>query len=80
MTEYTTEYMTESEEDLFELKYMEDICHLFGKLKEIDDHLGTELLSSDYCPFFDFIKSHVVIQEFPEEEIDEEDGRNFMLD
>jgi hypothetical protein len=72
------EYMNESEEDLFELKYMEDIAHLFGKLKKMDDHLGTDLLSSNYCPFFDFIKDHVVIHEFPEEVICEEYD-NIML-
>jgi len=73
------EYMNESEEDLFELKYMEDIARLFGDMKQSDDYYGTGLLlASDYCPFMYFIKDHIVIHEFPEEVICEED-ENFML-
>ena len=74
-----SEYMNESEEDLFDLKYMEAIGRLFSEMKHTDDYYGTDLLlSADYCPFMDFIKDNVVIHEFDNETICDEDGEFYV--
>ena len=62
--------MNEYEEDLFELKYLEEISKLFNELKEIDNFNGLDLLKDNYCEFYDFIKKNVFIYEFDDEEND----------
>ena len=62
--------MNEYEEDLFELKYLEEISKLFNELKEIDNFNGLDLLKDNYCEFYDFIKDNVFIYEFDDEEND----------
>ena len=54
----------DSELDLFELKYLEEISRLFGELKEADNYYGIELFRDDYYDFYEFIQNHVVIHEF----------------
>ena len=60
--------MNEYEEDLFELKYLEEISELFNLLKEIDNFNGLNLLKDNYCEFYEFIKKNIIIYEFSEEE------------
>ena len=62
--------MNEYEEDLFELKYLEEISKLFNELKEIDNFNGLDLLKDNYCELYDFIKDNVFIYEFDDEEND----------
>ena len=60
--------MSESEEDLFELKYLEEISELFNEFKGMDNYYGLSLLKNNYCEFFEFIKKIVIICEFSDEE------------
>jgi hypothetical protein len=36
-------HMTDSEEDLFDLKYLEEISDLFGECVEMDNYYGLNL-------------------------------------
>ena len=44
--------MNESEEFLFELKYLEGISELFNELKEMDNYYGLNLFKNNYCEFY----------------------------
>ena len=46
--------MNESEENLFELKYLEGISELFNELKEMDNYYGLNLFKKNYCDFYEF--------------------------
>ena len=54
-------HMTEREEDLFDLKYLEDINELFISLKDLDNYYNTDIIQGDFNEFFDFIKDKVII-------------------
>ena len=60
--------MNESEENLFELKYLEGISELFNELKEMDNYYGLNLFKNNYCEFYEFIKKNIIIYEFSDEE------------
>ncbi len=62
--------MSESEEDLFELKYLEEISELFNEFKGMDNYYGLNLFKGNYCEFYEFIKKNVIIYEFSEDEED----------
>tara|TARA_A100001037_G_C15150931_1_gene639188 strand:+ start:5518 stop:5742 length:225 start_codon:yes stop_codon:yes gene_type:complete len=64
--------MNEYEEDLFELKYLEEISVLFNELKEIDNFNGLNLLNDNYCEFYEFIKENVYIYELTNDSDDSE--------
>jgi len=68
--------MNESGEDYFELKYLEEISELFNEFKEIDNYYGLNLLNDNYCLFYEFIQDNVVIIDFDEEELDEDEDEN----
>ena len=59
--------MNEYEEDLFELKYLEEISELFNELKEINNFNGLNLLKDNYCEFYEFIKKSVFIYDLDDE-------------
>jgi len=61
---YDMNHMTESEEDLYDLKYLEEISVLFNEYKETDNYYGLDLFKSDFNELFEFIKINVVIHEF----------------
>ena len=65
--------MIDSEEDLFDLKYLEEISDLFGELKGMDNYYGLNLLKDNYSEYFEFIKNKVVICEFIDDELSDED-------
>ena len=58
--------MSDSEKDLFELKYLEEISNLFNEFKGMDNYYGLDLFKNDFTEYFEFIKQNVVIQEFPD--------------
>ena len=60
--------INESEEDLFELKYLEGISELFNELNEMNNYYGLNLFKNNYCEFYEFIKKNIIIYEFSEEE------------
>ena len=60
--------MNESEEDLFDLKYLEELSELFNEFKEMDNYYGLNLFKDDFYEFFEFIKRNVVIHEFSDDE------------
>ena len=60
--------MNESEENLFELKYLEGISELFNELKEMDNYYGLNLFKKNYCEFYEFIKKNVIIYEFSDDD------------
>lgn len=65
---YDNSHMTESEENLFDLKYLEDINSLFLSLKKLDDYYNTNIIQGDFNELFKFIKYNVTIQEFSDDE------------
>jgi len=65
-------HMTESEENLFDLKYLEDINELFISLKILDNYYNTDIIRGDFNEFFDFIKDKVIIEEFNDISDDED--------
>ena len=69
----------EEEEDLFELKYLEEISGLFNELRGMDNYYGLNLFKDNYCAFFEFIKKNVVIYEFEEEEEISDEENNINL-
>lgn len=66
-------YMGESEEELFDLKYLEEISELFNEFKTIDNYYNTEIIKGDFNDLFEFIKSHTIIEEFSDDEFSEDD-------
>lgn len=58
------DHMTETEEDLYDLKYLEDINNLFLELKKLDDYYDTNIIQGDFNEYFEFIKRITNIQEF----------------
>ena len=67
-------HMTEREESLFDLKYLEDINRLFVSLKEIDSYYNTDIIQGDFNDLFDFIKLSVFIHEFNDYSDEENDN------
>jgi len=65
-------HMTDSEEDLFDLKYLEEISDLFGEFVEMNNYYGLNLFRDDFNEYFEFLKQNVVIHEFPDEELNDE--------
>ena len=61
--------MTESEEDYFELKYLECVNDLFLSLKRIDNYYRLELFNGDFNELFEFIKRNVIVHEFSDNEL-----------
>jgi len=70
---YDMNHMTNSEEDLYDLKYLEDINSLFLSLKNIDDYYNTNIIQEDFNEYFEFIKYNTIIQEFNDSSDDEEE-------
>ena len=64
--------MNETEEQLFDLKYLEEISDLFSECVEMDNYYGLNLFRDDFNEYFEFIKQNVVIHEFPDEELNDE--------
>lgn len=65
--------MNENEEHLFELKYLEEISELFNEFKELDNYYGLDIFHKDFSGYFEFMKSNVIIYEFAEDEISDEE-------
>ena len=69
-------------DDLFELKYLEEISQLFNKIKNMDNYynLDLKLKEKNFTHLFDFINDHVVIydnvDDISDEEIDDENKYN----
>jgi len=61
--------MTETEDDFFDLKYLEEISDLFNEFKGMDNYYGLNLLKKNYNDLLDFIKGNVVVYEFDENEL-----------
>ena len=59
--------MSETEEQLFDLKYLEEISELFNEYKETDNYYGLDLFKDDFNRYFEFIKHNVIIHEFNED-------------
>ena len=70
---YDMSHMTHSEEQLFDLKYLEEISELFNGYKETVNYYGLELLNSDFNELFEFIKRNVIIHEFSDDEITDDE-------
>lgn len=70
---YDMSHMTESEEELFDLKYLEEISELFNEYKETVNYYGLELFNGDFNHFFEFIKRNVIIHEFSDDEITDDE-------
>mgnify|MGYP001183862515 CR=1 FL=1 len=64
---YDMNHMTETEEELFDLKYLEEISELFNEYKETDNYYGLDLFKDDFNKYFEFIKHNVIIHEFNED-------------
>jgi len=72
--------MNDSEENLFELKYLEEISGLFNEFMGMNNYYGLNLFKDNYCDFYEFIKKNIIIYEFFDEEFksdSEED--NYLL-
>ena len=67
------ELNNDSKLDFFELKYLEEISILFNELKGMDNYYGIDLFKKDYCDYFEFIQNHVVIHEFSDDVLSEDD-------
>ena len=70
---YDMNHMSESEEDLYDLKYLEDINSLFLSLKELDDYYNTNIIQGDFNELFEYIKMNTTIQEFSDDENSDDD-------
>ena len=66
---YDMNHMSETEEDLYDLKYLEDINSLFLSLKKLDDYYGLNILKGDFNAYFEYMKYNTTIQEFSDDEI-----------
>lgn len=69
---YDNYHMSETEEDLYDLKYLEEINSLFLSLKKLDDYYNTNIIQGDFNELFEYIKCNTTIQEFSDSS-DEED-------
>lgn len=65
---YDMNHMSETEEDLYNLKYLEDINSLFLSLKKLDDYYNTNIIQGDFNEYFEFIKTNTTIREFSDDE------------
>ena len=70
---YAMNHMSETEEDLYDLKYLEDINSLFLSLKKLDDYYNTNIIQGDFNELFEFIKMNTTIQEFSDDENSDDD-------
>ena len=70
---YDNYHMSETEEDLYDLKYLEDINILFLSLKKLDDYYNTNIIKGDFNELFEFIKLNTTIQEFSDSSDEEND-------
>ena len=70
---YDMDHMSSSEEDLYDLKYLEEINSLFLSLKKIDDYYNTNIIQGDFNELFEFIKMNTTIQEFSDDEKSDDD-------
>jgi hypothetical protein len=70
---YDMNHMSSSEEDLYDLKYLEDINRLFLELKKLDDYYNTNIIQGDFNELFEYIKTHTTIQEFSDSSDEEND-------
>lgn len=70
---YDNYHMSETEEDLFDLKYLEDINSLFLSLKNLDDYYNTNIIQGDFNELFEYIKQNTTIQEFSDSSDEEND-------
>ena len=70
---YDMNHMSSSEEDLYDLKYLEDINSLFLSLKKLDDYYNTNIIKEDFNKFFEYIKTNTTIQEFSDDENSDND-------
>ena len=61
---YDMNHMSSSEEDLYDLKYLEEINSLFLELKKLDDYYNTNIIQGDFNELFEYIKCNTTIQEF----------------
>jgi len=57
-------YHMSSSEDLYDLKYLEEINSLFLELKKLDDYYNTNIIQGDFNELFEYIKCNTTIQEF----------------
>lgn len=64
---YDMSHMTHSEEQLFDLKYLEEISELFNEYKKTDNYYGLDIFKGDFNGYFEFIKRNIVIHEFDED-------------
>lgn len=65
-------HMNETEEQLFDLKYLEEISDLFSECVEMDNYYGLNLFRDNFNEYFEFIKQNIIIHEFPDEELNDE--------
>ena len=70
---YDMKHMSETEEDLYDLKYLEEINSLFLSLKKLDDYYDTNIIQGDFNELFEFIKLNTTIQEFSDSSDEEND-------
>jgi len=70
---YDNYHMSETEEDLFDLKYLEEINSLFLSLKKLDDYYNTNIIKGDFNELFEFIKLNTTIQGFSDSSDEEND-------
>ena len=70
---YDNYHMSETEEDLYDLKYLEEINSLFLSLKIKDDYYNTNIIRGDFNELFEFIKLNTTIQEFSDDENSDDD-------
>jgi hypothetical protein len=70
---YDNYHMSSSEEDLYDLKYLEDINNLFLSLKKLDDYYNTNIIQGDFNELFEYIKTNTTIQEFSDSSDEEND-------
>jgi len=66
-------HMNETEEQLFDLKYLEEISDLFSECVEMDNYYGLNLFRDNFNEYFEFIKQNIIIHEFPDEELNDDD-------
>ena len=70
--DYDMDHMNNSEEDLYDLKYLEDINSLFLSLKNLDNYYNTNIIRGDFNEYFEFIKYNTTIQEFSDSSEEED--------
>ena len=70
---YDNYHMSEKEEDLYDLKYLECVNDLFLSLKKLDDYYNTNIIQGDFNELFEYIKCNTTIQEFSDSSDEEND-------